>query len=290
MERGCDEAVVWDGRLVRVLRDAERSGPHLLGVDLRPVERSRRRGHVQGDPRARRQSAPRVAHVPPAARAGAARPRPPVLDRGPRLRPGVPRAAHRAAAPGRLATVLHPGRPPALAPARPQPAALGDVRHRGPRRHRRAPERQLRDHDQDPPRGGRRGDAARDHQRPQRPRPRCRRARADHRVAARAPPDAARAAVTGGHQHRRAADAHGSHDRRCGARRHGPDARAAGPPELRSRILHAGAANPFQRHRDDASGGRGAPVRSRHGQSDQERRARGDHQRRRHHRGRWRAA
>ena len=99
------------------------------------------------------------------------------------------------------------------------------------------PNGQLRDHDEDPPRGGRRGDAARDHQRPQRPRARCRRARADHRVAARAPPDAARAAVTGGHQHRRAADADGPPDRRCGARRLGADARAAGPPELRSRFF-----------------------------------------------------
>ena len=49
----------------------------------------------------------------------------PVLDRGPGLRPRVPRAPHRPSPPGRLAAVLHPGGAAALATARPSHGRCG---------------------------------------------------------------------------------------------------------------------------------------------------------------------
>ena len=113
-------------------------------------------GDVQGDPRPHRQAAARGPGVPPAAGAGAVRPRPPVLDRGPRLRPRVPRPPHRPAGAGRLAPAVHPGGPAGVPPARPRPAAVGAVRHRGPRQRRGRPHGQLRRRHQGPPRRHRR--------------------------------------------------------------------------------------------------------------------------------------
>ena len=63
--------------------------------------------------------------VPPEGRAGPGRPRPPVLGRGLRVRPRVPRPPHRPAQAGRLAAVLHPGGPAARPPPRPVDARCG---------------------------------------------------------------------------------------------------------------------------------------------------------------------
>ena len=139
---------------------AETPRAHMAGggvCDLRPVDGARRTGHVQGDPgRTSTERLPRGPGVPPAAGAGAVRPRSPVLDRGPRLRPRVPRPPHRPAEAGRLAPAVHPGRPAALPPARPRPPAVGALRHRGLGQRRRRAEGQLRARHQGPPRGHRR--------------------------------------------------------------------------------------------------------------------------------------
>ena len=95
---GEDAAALRSGRLVPVLRDTERPGARVLRVHLRPVHRARRQGHVHGHPGARPPTSARVPGVPPTARRGAVRARPPVLDRGRRVRPRVPRPAHRPAA------------------------------------------------------------------------------------------------------------------------------------------------------------------------------------------------
>ena len=124
--------------------------------DLRPVHRTGRRRALQGRPEVLRLAAGAVPAVPSQARQGAAVAGPAVLDRGPELRRGVPRAPHRAAVPGRLAPALHPGRAHPLAAARSQQAAVGGLRHRGPARHSRRAEGQLRALQQDAPRDHRR--------------------------------------------------------------------------------------------------------------------------------------
>ena len=88
-EPGC--AVPGDG--VRAdLRPRRRAGA------VRPVDGAGRRARPSTtSPRGRRAHRPAAA-VPPAARRGAARPRPPVLDRGPELRPRLPHPRHRGAA------------------------------------------------------------------------------------------------------------------------------------------------------------------------------------------------
>ena len=85
-----------------------------------------------------------VPPVPPPARLAAAVARSAVLDRVADDRRRVPRAAHRAAAPGRLAPALHPGGTPAFPPARSQQAVVGGVRDRGPAQRARRAARQLR--------------------------------------------------------------------------------------------------------------------------------------------------
>ena len=117
-----------------------------------------------------------AAGLPPEDGAGALRARPPVLGRGRPLRSRIPRPPHRAAEAGRLAPALHPGRPPALPRRRPQPAAVGALRHRGPRQRRGRATGQLRPRPEDAPRGDRRcvrhGDDERHpHSRPPRPQP-----------------------------------------------------------------------------------------------------------------------
>ena len=103
--------------------------------DLRPVDRARRQGPVQGHAAVLRVAARLAAGLPAATRHGAARPRPSLLDRGCGRRHRIPRAPHRPAAPRRLAPALHPGRAHPLASARSQQAAVGGVRDRGPRQH-----------------------------------------------------------------------------------------------------------------------------------------------------------
>src|SRR5215204_7058546 len=85
--------------------------------------------------------AARAARAPPRAAApaagrGAARPGPSVLDRGPGLRPRLPRASHGspAARPRRAARDAR--RPPRLPPAGPAQATVVVVRHRGAGRRR----------------------------------------------------------------------------------------------------------------------------------------------------------
>ena len=107
----------------------------------------------------------------PQAGAGAVRPRPPVLGRGQGVRPRVPRAPRRAAVARRLAGAVGPGRPAPCAAARPRPAAVGALLHRGRRRRGGLRAGQLRHADQDPPQRDRRDLGHRADERPARPRP-----------------------------------------------------------------------------------------------------------------------
>ena len=196
-----------DGCRVPVRRDASGAHGGRRHLDLRPVDGARRPGDVQGDPRPHRQAPPRGAGVPPAAGAGAARPRSPVLDRGPRLRPRVPRPPHRAAGAGRLAPAVHPGGPPGVAAARPRAAAVGAVRHRGPRQRRGRPAGQLRARHQGPPRGDRRHVRDGDDERHPRRQPDGRAVSLAGHVASGDGAEHGRAAVAGGPQQRGPPDA-----------------------------------------------------------------------------------
>ena len=156
------------------------NAPTHIGVvcDLRPEHRAGRRGHLQGDPREHRAAPAPLALLPAEARHGSAGSRPPVLDRGPRLRSRVPRPPHRAAQARRLAPALHPGRADPLAAARSRASAVGDVRDRGPRQRRGRAAGLLRGADEDPPRGDRRRRRRRDDRRDPRHVARCRAAAA----------------------------------------------------------------------------------------------------------------
>ena len=85
-----------------------------------------------------------------AAGRGAARARPPVLGRGGRDRPRLPRARDGARLARHRRAARRPGGADHVAPARPRAAAVGALRDRGPRVRARARA------DQDPPRGHRR--------------------------------------------------------------------------------------------------------------------------------------
>ena len=107
--------------------------PCRVGDDLRPrgrARRRRRRGDQAGDPRTHRPAGT----VPAATRRGAARPRPAVLDRGPRLRHRLPRPPPRRAGAGDPRAARRGRLPDPRPPARPVAAAVGAVRHRGRRR------------------------------------------------------------------------------------------------------------------------------------------------------------
>ena len=152
-----------------------------LDAQFLAVESARTYGHVGGlavyDPStapggeldarglvpARRRAPAPAAAVPLAARAGAVRARPPVLDRGPRLRPRLPHPRVRRAAARRRPAAGRDGGADLRAPARPRPPAVGALRDprpgRGPRRAA----------DQDPPRGRRRRVGRRDPERAARP-------------------------------------------------------------------------------------------------------------------------
>ncbi len=119
--------------------------------DLRPVDRARRHGPLQGDPRRLREPSP-PGEVPALEdRARAHGPRSPVLGGRRRLRHRVPHPAPGAAEARELATALHPGRAARRAPPRPLPASVGAVRDRGARQRRRVASRIVRPPHQDPP-------------------------------------------------------------------------------------------------------------------------------------------
>ena len=172
----------------------------------------------------------------------------------------------------------------ALSSARPQPTAMGDVRDRGTRQHRRPPQGQLRDRHQDPSCGDRRCDAARDHQRAQRDVGRCCQHRGHLGVASGVRADGVRAVVEGGVQCCEQADAARSPGRGGGAGGGGTTSRAASATQLRASIAVCGAENPFQRSRDDAPGGGGSQLRPRDRETDQGRCSRRDGERCRDHR------
>ena len=124
--------------------DAHHLRPRRVARDLRPGDRPAALGYEDVRALDRVPVAPRAA-VPAPAGGGAARDRPSVLDRGPRLRPRLPPPPHRGATargpvPARRARGADLGAPP-----RPHPTAVGDVRHR------RARGRLRRGADQDPP-------------------------------------------------------------------------------------------------------------------------------------------
>ncbi len=221
-----------------------------------------------------------AAGVPPAAGPGAVRPRPPVLDRGPRLRPRVPRPPHRPAEAGRLAPAVHPGGPPDLAPARPRPAAVGALRHRGARQRRRRAAGQLRARHQGPPRGHRRHVGHGDDDRHPRRQPDGRRRRRRRAVASGVGAEHGRAAVAGGRQQRhppgarRSRDGAGRAPARPAARARSASGTITPPPTTIPRTRWSG---PVTAHRVfDAD-----PARARRPARDQADRARGDDQRRR---------
>ncbi len=169
---------------------------------LRPRHRARRPARDGRHLPARQRAHPPAAAVPLAAGRGPARARPPVLDRGPRLRPRLPHPRLGRAAARRRPPAGRDRRADLRAPARPHPAAVGAVPDPRPAgRPRRAA-------DQGPPLRRRRRVGQRDPRRAARPQPRGprdaagrrrqgRRARAgragDARPRADGPPDAAAA-------------------------------------------------------------------------------------------------
>ena len=105
---------------------------HVLGIAIaRPVDRAR--AAYSFDDRVRDLLEARLhlrAAVPAPARRGAVRPAQPVVDRGPRLRPRLPRAPRRAAGAGRAARARRVAADDRRPPARPHPPAVGAVRRR----------------------------------------------------------------------------------------------------------------------------------------------------------------
>ena len=104
------EAAVGDRRQLPQHGDVQRVRPRLVAQPLRPDRRTgrRRAGSDQAaDPRAHRRAHP----VPAPAGRGAARARPAVLDRGPRLRHRLPRPPPRRAASGHSRAARRRGQP-----------------------------------------------------------------------------------------------------------------------------------------------------------------------------------
>ena len=148
--RSPHEAARWHG--CRLLEHGIRLDVRACLIDdrVRAAARHRRCGsgdHQAGDPVAHRPARA----VPSPARDRAVRARHPVLDRGSRLRHRLPRASPRRTTTGHTAAARRGRQQDHLAAARPAPAAVGALRHRGRR------ERQVhRAVEQDPPRDHRR--------------------------------------------------------------------------------------------------------------------------------------
>ena len=249
-------------------------------------------GHVQGDPRPHREASPRVARRSGRSWCRCRWARSPVLDRGPRLRPRVPRAPHRAAEARRLAPA-HASRSRGCTRAASTGAArsgrctssrasttsrglpagsfaiMTKIHHAAVDGVTPARDHRARSTTRSPTRS--------------RPRPTTEwkpEAEPSARSSCwRAPP------INNTTRPLRFA--------RLMARTTSRGAERCVPPRRAPRRRHAGrpgAAHALQRDGLGAQGRRGAPVRAGHRQADQERRARCDHQRRRDHRGRRRAA
>ena len=166
---------------------------HVGSLNLfEPPRGLHRRGLLRGGQGARRQAHAPGAGVHPQARADAVRPRQPGLDPRRRHRPRLPRALHGAAQAGHDRAARGARRAPALDAARPQPAALGVLRHRGPRRR---PDRLLR---QGAPRRGRRPGRRGDGDQHVRPHARAARRQAAARSARQHLPARRRRAARGG--------------------------------------------------------------------------------------------
>ena len=154
-------AAQWSGCGVPPHGDRPQLRPRLQPLDLRAAGRPRLRA-LPRVLRAAREPAPPHRAVPAASRRGALRPRPPVLDRRSRIRPRLPHPAPRAAVAGQRRAAHRAGGPHHQPPARPQPPAVGGLRHRG------LGGRRLRHPHEDPPRHRRRRlgrGAAHDHAR-----------------------------------------------------------------------------------------------------------------------------
>ena len=139
--------------------------------DLRPVHRARRQGHVQGHPRPHRSRLHVSPVVPPDGSCGC---RSTSTTRTGSRTPTSTSSSTSATSPCRSpATGASCASRPPGSTSRPldlEPAAVGDLRHRGSRQRRRRAARLLRPHEQDPPCRRRRRVAAGDHQRHPRPR------------------------------------------------------------------------------------------------------------------------
>ena len=150
-------------RALPVRRHRARQCQRHLCADLRPAHGARRQAALQEHPGAHRKPSAPQSDLPQPPAARAPRIGRPVLGRRRALRSRVPRAPHRAAGAGRLAAVLHPGLAHPRPRARPQPPAVGDLRHRRPGQRGRVAQGQFRAVDQDPPRGAGRRAPRRDH-------------------------------------------------------------------------------------------------------------------------------
>ena len=198
-----------------VVGTIRRRKEHAHGTPVRdgrdiPLPGDRRRPHARGDGRhlrrlddgrrvlvrqaqgAHRQPAARRRPLPTPPRRGPVPVPPPGVDRGPRVRPRLPRAPHHLPRPGRPAGTGRGGRRDRLGAARPLTPPVGGLGHRGvearPGRVRR----------QGPPRGDRRVVRSGDHDVALRPDRRCATGRA-RRPPRRAGPDRRRAAVLRNH-------------------------------------------------------------------------------------------
>ncbi len=160
-----------DRRHAAARGDAGDTPTNPAAADLRPFDRTGREGHIQRDSRGARRAVASRGCLSPTPDRDAVRTRSTVLGGRSELRSRVPRPPHRAAAAGRLAAAVHPGRAAARPADRPAAPTVGDHRHRGAEFRSGSAEGLLRDGAETAPLRGRRHGQRADDRGDARPRP-----------------------------------------------------------------------------------------------------------------------